>query len=281
MNFQRVGSIYSDIYFMVPPSSRMQRQIVPVDVSKQTSQFLDDLEEMYGIKKTTIHDGVAVIPVQGILSNDISRIDRLYGFVGYQQIADELVKAASDNSVRAVVLDFDSPGGQATGAYELANKILDFGKPVIAYTDTLCASAAFYLACGCQQILAAPSSLVGSVGTYMTIYDVSKYFNEFGISVEVLKSGEHKGAGEPGTSLTTDQRDQLQTIVDELGGQFRSFVQLRLMLATDQSLQGQAFTGTQAMQAGLINGFSDINGAIKLALDEADTIDSLNKPATS
>lgn len=265
------NSILSQIYFMVPPASfRSAAPVVGAEMLKQPkADYFDEVDKMLGIPAMTVDNGVACIPVRGILAQNVSRMDRWYGFWGYEQIISDLTAAEADAKVKAVVLVIDSPGGQATGALETATRIASCTKPVIAFTPGLMASAAYYIARGAGAVLAAPSAIVGSIGTYMTIEDFSAYCEEMGVGVKVLKSGEHKGAGEFGTSLTPGQEAALQNIVDTLGGQFRQFVSMRAPGLKPEHMDGQAFVGTEALDIGMVDDLTTLEECKSFALEMA------------
>lgn len=277
MNLQLGQSIYSQIFFMVPPAPVTRSPLFPKDVASVKADFLDEVDEMLGIPKMEIIDDVAVIPVRGILMQNVSRMMRWYGFVGYEQVMADLATALQDPKVLGIVLNVDSPGGQASGALELATAIAQatMEKPVVAFTPGLMCSAAYYISRGAGAVLAAPSAIVGSVGTYMTIYDFSGWLNAQGIDVEVIRSGAHKGAGEMGTSLTDEQKQSLQAIVDVLGGQFRAFVNAHAPGIPPEALQGQAFVAEGAagepgaVDLEIVDGTSTLEEARAVALELA------------
>ena len=200
-------------------------------------------------------DGVAIVPVKGMLILHGGLMERMCGACSYDDIKRDLNTAAGTRDIRKIVLDVSSPGGMSMGCGETAKLIEDiigFGIPVEARTDTCIGSAAYYLVAACTKISITPSSTIGSVGSYTAILDESKAYELAGLRMEVIRSGDVKGAGIPGTSLTDAQRADLQARCDEHGRLFREWVISHRMI--DESLlQGQAFVGGQA----LVNGFAD------------------------
>jgi len=158
--------------------------------------------------------------------------------------------------VTTILLDVDSPGGVVGGVPELADLIADVDetKRVTAFTEGQMCSAAYWLACGAREIIATPSSEVGSIGVYMPWMDSTAAFAAQGVKVEVIKNtgGTFKGMGMPGTSLTDDQRAHLQDRVDEIFGMFADHVTANRHTSTE-AMRGQTFMGKSAKKAGLVD----------------------------
>ncbi|MCK7579301.1 MAG: S49 family peptidase [Chromatiales bacterium] len=120
--------------------------------------------------------GVAVIEVHGALAHRNQLTADSSAILGYQQIARNLEAALADDGVHAILLDVDSPGGEVSGAFELAEQIraADARKPVYAVADSLAASAGYLIISGARQIAVAPTGYVGSIGVVMTHVDLSR-----------------------------------------------------------------------------------------------------------
>jgi ClpP class serine protease len=201
-------------------------------------------------------DGLAIIPIYGPLINHASLMDKMCGACSYQQIQNDLMIASSTPNIQRVILKVGSPGGMCNGMAETCRKILqvrEAGIPIKAISDTLIGSAAYGIAASCDSISITETTTIGSVGSYCAILDSSKAYELAGLKIEVIKSGELKGAGMDGTSLSKDQRAQYQQNADYFGEQFRNIVRQGRMI--DESLlQGQVFIGTEAIE----KGFADL-----------------------
>lgn len=224
---------------------------------------LDDLFEAPDADMTIV-DGVATIPVKGVISKDISKMERMSGAVDVRDVSALLDAAANDPTVSAVVLDVDSPGGTVQGVPELAARVAEVNKskPIIAYTDGLMASAAYWISAGASAIYASESATIGSIGVYLALMDSSRAHELHGYKVELIKSegSPLKAAGMPGTSLSDEQRADLQASVDYLYGQFSGFVKANRK-TPDESMRGQTFFGSQSIGAGLVDSVSSIERA--------------------
>lgn len=208
---------------------------------------------------------VRIIEVRGILARGVS------GWWPWATDFDELEKALldadDDETVSAVVLDVDSPGGTVNGTPEAADVLASIQKPVVAYTAGGMYSAAYYLAAAADMILARRSAGVGSIGVIAAHVDYTAMYAEEGISIEVFRSGENKAPGAFGLSLSDSQREMIQGRIDAMGKAFREHV-LRYRNEVDEDhMDGREFTGEQAVSAGLVDeNASNIKDAIRAAL---------------
>jgi len=203
-----------------------------------------------------IADGIATIRVDGVIGKRLPKwMAEMFGMTDVDDIANLVQLANADPEVRGILLDIDSPGGTVSGVPEAADIIRASTKPVFAFADRLMASAAYWLGSGAAGIFATKSALIGSVGVFVPILDMRRAYEQAGFEMEVIKSGDLKATGYPGTSLTRAQREDLQQGVDHLYGQFREFVVSRIgsVKIPDSSLQGQDFYGDQALDVGMID----------------------------
>lgn len=201
-------------------------------------------------------NGTAVIPIFGTLLNHASLMSQMCGATSYQRIQSDLKVAGATPEIRDVVLKIGSPGGMCNGMKETSDAIFrlrETGKRVRAVADTMIGSAAFALATSCESIAITESTTIGSVGAFCAMIDQRKAFEAQGLLVEVFRSGDYKGAGMPGTSLTEKQREEIQSRSDYYGAQFRELVNSTRTIEK-KLLQGQEFIGRSAIESG----FADI-----------------------
>jgi ClpP class serine protease len=197
-------------------------------------------------------DGLAILPVFGPLINHASLMDRMCGACSYQQIQKDLLTSISTPGIKRIVLKIGSPGGMCNGMIETVRRIFqvrEMGIPIKAISDTCVGSAAYALAAACDSIEITESTMIGSVGSFCAVLDSSKAYATAGLLVQVFKSGEMKGAGVDGTSLSKKQEEEFQARSDYYGEQFREVV--RSTRNIDESLlQGQVFIGQKAIETG-------------------------------
>lgn len=209
--------------------------------------------EKVEVEQMEIIDGIAHIPIGGAIGQKLSPFERGDGAVDVLDVIDELDQAEDDESVQAVLLDIDSPGGMFVGTPELAARIESFDKPIFCFSNGLIASAAYWIASATDGIFTTRSASIGSIGVYLLVPDYTGWFAQKGIKIDVLKAGKLKGIGIPGTSLSDTSRDHLQARVNEIYKMFTAHVRLHRGDISDGTMQGQVFLADEALRRDLID----------------------------
>ena len=193
------------------------------------------------------------------------------------RIESELKKAEDDRRVKAIVLRVNSPGGGVTASDELYAELVRFKRrrqvPVIAALGDLAASGGYYVACAADRIVAAPTTVTGSIGVILLNLNVEGLLGKIGVRNETFKAGAHKDLLSPFRGATPEERHIVQTILDGLHARFISVVREgrprldagRLGELTD----GRIFDAPQALSAGLIDEIGDLHAAIDSAKQAA------------
>jgi signal peptide peptidase SppA len=197
----------------------------------------------------------AIVPVHGTL---INRFNSSWGFVtGYQYIESALLAAMDDATVSRVVMDVDSYGGEAAGAFELSDTIHQMRgkKPIMALVNTAAYSAAYAVASAADSIVATPSGGAGSIGVVTMHVDYSKALKEAGITVTHIYAGKHKVDGSPYRPLTEEVRDSIQARIDKTYGVFVQNVARNRGLAEKavRDTEARTYDAADAMNLGLID----------------------------
>lgn len=228
-----------------------------------------------GLGSSGISSGnkVAVIHISGQMVTG----DYMYGsgYAGSDSVSGYIRAAADNNSVKAIVLRIDSPGGTGSSSQEINAEIARvqaMGKPVVTSMGDMATSAAYYVASQTDYIYATPSTLTGSIGVYTVHYDYSEVYDESGIDVTMIKSGEMKDMGADFRPLTSDEKKYMQHVVNELFYVFVDDVaQGRNMSRADvlTLADGRYYTGTDAVENGLIDDFGNIYDAADKAAELA------------
>lgn len=167
-------------------------------------------------------DGVAVISIVGSLVNRGAYIGASSGVVSYEGIKHQLKEAVDDSSVKSVLLDIQSPGGEAVGAFECAElvRVLAAKKRTVALVNGMAASAAYAIASGASEIVSIPTGVSGSIGVVLLHADLSRRLEEDGVKPTLIFAGQHKVDGNPFEALSEDVRQNLQAEVDSLYAAF-------------------------------------------------------------
>jgi len=201
---------------------------------------------------------VAIVEVYGTINNS-------------NEVIRQLKKYAKDSSIPALVLDIDSPGGGVVPSQEIYEEVLKFkedGKKVVASLRGLGASGGYYVACAADTIVANPGTLTGSIGVIFEFPVVQELFKKIGLRFEVVKRGELKEVGTWNRPMTKEERDLLQSVIDDTYDQFVKAVVEGRELDQEKVLEladGRVFTGRQAKDLGLIDELGDLEDAIKIA----------------
>jgi protease-4 len=175
--------------------------------------------------------------------------------------------AVNDPDVSAIMLRIDSPGGTAAGTQDLAAEITAAckKKPVWAYVEDMAASAAYWAASQADRIIAGPTALVGSIGTYGVVQDLSGMAAMDGIKVHVIRAGQYKGAGTPGTEVNPEQLADMQRIVNGLNEHFLAGVANGRKMESDRVREladGRAHLAAEAKRLDLIDEIGSFDEAV-------------------
>lgn len=223
--------------------------------------------------------GIAVMPIIGGLAHRSENVAPASGMAGYTAIQNALGEYADAPSVRGVLLDVDSPGGEVSGLAELGAFIADLAKrkPVYAIANGLMASAAYWMSSGATRIYAAPQATVGSIGVVTAHIDRSKELEKRGQKVTLIHAGKHKVSGNPYEALPDDVRADVQARVDALYGDFVATVAKHRGIdeATVRGTEAGVFSPEKAHDLGLIDGIGTF-GEVLRALGS-----SINRPVYS
>jgi signal peptide peptidase SppA len=203
-------------------------------------------------------DDIAVIPIHGTLINRGAFIGAYSGVTSYEGVKFQLRHAGADPETRAVILDIDSPGGQAAGAFEAAAAVRELAaqKTVVAVVDDMAASAAYAIASAATRIFVTPSGMVGSIGVVMLHLDHSKRLENAGVVPTLIHAGSHKVDANPFQKLPDGVREDLQAEVDAAQDKFVECVatgRKNLTPAAIRATEARTYIGTDAVAAGLVD----------------------------
>jgi signal peptide peptidase SppA len=206
----------------------------------------------------------AMVGISGVMMKHASS----FGGSGTVQIRRDIRNAAGNDDISAILLNIDSPGGTVAGTADLADEVraATKKKPVYAFVSDLCASAAYWVASQCDAIFANnATALIGSIGTVMTMYDMSKAAADAGIETLVFATGPLKGAGTQGAVVTEEQRAYFQTLIEDSQKSFDAAVRKGRSL-TDLQLKsvrsGGVFGAEDAQERKLIDGIQSLEATV-------------------
>lgn len=233
----------------------------------------EEIAERFGMEAAaggsrTQTDGsgiIAVIPVHGCIAYRADSFDASSGGTSAELIGKALQRVVFDPGVSTVVLDFNTPGGSVEGIPELAGQIAAAArvKPIVAHVNAQAASAGFWLASQCSEIVCTPSGAAGSIGVYMLNLDESEALAKDGIKVNAISAGEYKLEGAPWMPLSDEARAFMQSYVDKTYAEFLSTVAAGRSAAKGRTVtvanvlanygKGRCFDAPDALKLGMID----------------------------
>jgi len=188
---------------------------------------------------------VGIVPIIGLIADSESVIEQIRKF-------------AKDDSVKAIVLRINSPGGGVGPSQEIHEEVrkLRGKKVVVTSMGALAASGGYYIACASEKIFANPGTITGSIGVIMQFVNVKELIEKIGVRGMVVKSGDYKDIGSPVREMKPGERKLLQGVIDNVHGQFVGAVAEGRNLPREQVLaiaDGRIFSGEQAKERGLVD----------------------------
>ena len=187
------------------------------------------------------------------------------------EIIEELKEYRSSDSVKAILLRIDSPGGAVAPSQEIyqeVKKIRDEGKKkIVTSMGSVAASGGYYIASASDKIVANPGSITGSIGVILELANISGLMKKVGVESVIVKSGKYKDIGSMFRSMTPEERELIQGVIDDTHDQFieavaegRGMEKEKVILIAD----GRVFTGRQAQKLGLVDEIGNMQDAIKI-----------------
>lgn len=218
-----------------------------------------------------VRGGVAVIPLQGVITPQGSWLDRLFGggAGGLQGFRSSLREALGDDDVAAIVLDVHSPGGSVSLVPETAAEIRAARdeKPIVAVANTMSASAAYWLAAQADEVVVTPSGFLGSIGVYMVHDDWSGFNEALGVLPTYVYAGTYKVEGNPDEPLSDEAKAAIQAEVDDLYGLFVADVAAGRGVSADAVRsgygEGRVLPAARAVTAGLGDRVATIDDVVR------------------
>lgn len=235
----------------------------------RTSEYKEIPSDSLGLNKG---ERVAVIYASGTINVGSSNESPFGGaMTGSDTIVKAVNDAANDNSIKAIVLRVDSPGGSALASdlmwYALENAKAK--KPVVVSMGDVAASGGYYIACNADKIIAQPTTITGSIGVFMGKPVVKGLYDWLGITNQYIMRGKNSGIFRETEKWTPDERAKMEAQTN--GIYFDNFIP-KVAAGRNKSVeeanalgQGRVWTGTQAKANGLIDEFGGLEKAVEVA----------------
>jgi len=199
---------------------------------------------------------VAVIPVKGVILSD--QIDSVFGIsaASSSEIIEMIQKADENPRIEAIVLEINSPGGSAVASDEIGQALTSTDKLKVAWIREVGASGGYWIASSCDHIVANRMSITGSIGVISSYLEFSGLLEEYNVTYQRLIAGKYKDIGTPYRPLSDDEKDILQTQLDQVHEFFIEEVAGNRELTLEQTRElatGLIFIGQQAKDNGLVD----------------------------
>jgi len=234
-----------------------------IDIKAIEAQIGKPLENQK--KNYEVRDGVAIIPIEGVLAKRMNMFTRISGGTSMQLIEKDFREALADPQARSIILVIDSPGGTVDGTQELATVIHNSRgiKPIITYAESLIGSAAYWIGSGADKIyISGDTTQVGSIGVVATHTDISKAEERVGYKTTEIVAGKYKRIASEHAPLSDEGRAMLQDMVDHIYFVFVGGVaqnrDVPVEVVLEDMADGRIFLGKKAVKAGLVDGFSTL-----------------------
>jgi protease IV len=202
-------------------------------------------------------DKIAVVEIHGVITQSFPVIDEIHHHL-------------ADDTVKAIILRIDSPGGGVGPSQEIYREVLKAKqkKKMVTSMGAVAASGGYYVACASDLIVANPGTITGSIGVIMQFSNFEELLKKVGVKGVILKSGEHKDIGSPFREMTPEEKKIMQETLDNVHQQFiravadgRNLDPAKVLPIAD----GRIMTGEQAKQLGLVDKMGNLDDAIEEA----------------
>ncbi|MEI3606378.1 signal peptide peptidase SppA [Pseudogracilibacillus sp. SE30717A] len=229
------------------------------------------LDEYYYSEEVVVEgdwdERIAVLNLNGvIMDQELSLFMEGYDHNKFLNMIDQ---ASEDESVKAIILRVDSPGGEVGATAQIHEKLVElkenYSKPIYISMGSTAASGGYYVAAPADKIFAETSTLTGSIGVIMENINYSELAENYGVHFNTIKSGKHKDIMSPSREMTKEEREILQSIIDEMYDDFvqvivdgRGMSEAKVREVGD----GRIYTGRQAKEVGLVDELGDFDDAL-------------------
>ncbi len=210
-----------------------------------------------GSRSFSLKDKIGVVSVEGVITDSIP-------------ITEQLDEFGNDNSVIAVILRVDSPGGGVAASQEIYDAVIELKKKkkVVASMGSIAASGGLLVACSADKIVANPGTITGSISAIMQFANIEELLKKVGVKSSVVKSGQYKDIGSPLREMTSEEKVIVQDLVDDIYNQFIDVIVKERRLPREKVVEiadGRVFSGRKAKELGLVDYLGDMTFAAKLA----------------
>jgi protease-4 len=259
-----ISSLVTDLrQFNKPPTSSSPFDALPGESETFSEKHLEGKGD----------DKIVVLHLEGIIQETVSSTNALTSSNGVNipRLGRQIDQAANDDSVKALILVVNSPGGTAAASQTIHEKLVQAkskGKKVVILMRETAASGGYYIAAAGDKIVANSSTLTGSIGVIFQMANLEELYKKIGYQPITLKAGKYKDIGSSDRPMTDEERVILQKILDTEYNEFVQAVATGRHIDKAKALslaEGRIYTGAQAKEAGLVDELGNMPKAIEVA----------------
>jgi protease-4 len=210
-----------------------------------------------GSSFSSIREKIGIVQIEGVIADS-------------REVCEQIEEFSNDDAIRAVILRIDSPGGGVAPSQEIYEAVhkLRTKKRVVASMGSVAASGGYLIATAAERIVANPGTITGSISAVMHFADVQELMKKVGVRSSVVKSGKFKDIGSPAREMTTEERQLIQGIVDDIYDQFVQTISENRKIPLEKIRKiadGRIFSGRQALHLKLVDELGGLQDSILLA----------------
>ena len=259
---------------VVKPDYERKRKVPDMNSFAGLMQLLSMLNPPQRARTSTAENQIALIYASGPILPDIDSFFASMPVITPETLKEAFVKARTDDSVRAVVLRIDSPGGSALASDLIWREVMltQRKKPVVVSMGDVAASGGYYIAMAAGTIVAHPSTLTGSIGVFGGKLNMKGFYNKIGLTKEIIAHGQNATLYSDYSGFTPTERERVEKMMKTV---YKDFVN-KAATGRDKSFddideiaQGRVWTGKQAKALGLVDEFGGLDTALSIAKEQA------------
>ena len=259
---------------VVKPDYERKRKVPDMNSFAGLMQLLSMLNPPQRARTSTAENQIALIYASGPILPDIDSFFASMPVITPETLKEAFVKARTDDSVRAVVLRIDSPGGSALASDLIWREVMltQRKKPVVVSMGDVAASGGYYIAMAAGTIVAHPSTLTGSIGVFGGKLNMKGFYNKIGLTKEIIAHGQNATLYSDYGGFTPTERERVEKMMKTVykdfvnkaaTGRSKSFDEI------DEIAQGRVWTGKQAKALGLVDELGGLDTALSIAKEQA------------
>jgi signal peptide peptidase SppA len=279
MKFKKSGSGKKKWDWFLIPIRTMKRKKIkmiqkllnkPLMIAPQSLEALANANWFESDEKlvAATYDGVAVIPIHGLLTKRSELFDSFFGTTSYEEIHELVSLALDDPKINSILLDIDSPGGEVGGLFDLVDLIGESKneKPIYAIANDHAFSAAYAIASAATKIFINRTSGIGSIGVIATHVDISEFDKKEGIKYTTIFAGDKKNDLSPHEPISDEAISDLQKEVNRLYKMFVEVVSKNRNISSAQikATQAAMYFGADALSLGLADEIASFNKCLSI-----------------